>query len=216
MIGLLHQRRQDPGPASPHHGFSDQHLADPDTLACRRPRIAIRDITNPTNTRTLIAALIPPDRILPQHAAYALASEDTTAADEAFTLGILASMPCDWQARRRAELHMGNSEILGGLSIPDPTNDAVSSRLAEIAGRLAAADERFASWAQQAGVPVGAVRPAERDGLLAELDACAAELYGLDEDDLRVLYGTFGRPGQHDARRDAVIGHWRRITGSRR
>lgn len=118
MIELLQQRRQNPGPGSPHYGFSDEHLADPQTLACWHPRIAIRDIARANDTRTLIAALIPPGRILPQHAAYALASESTTAAEEAFTLGVLCSMPCDWQARRRAELHMGNSEILGGLSIP--------------------------------------------------------------------------------------------------
>ena len=66
------------------------------------------------------------------------------------------------------------------------------------------------------GAKFGAVRAEEREGMLAELDACAALLYGLDEDDIGVLYGTFGRPGQHDARRDAVIGHWRRITGSQR
>ena len=215
MIGLLQQRRKSPGTGSPHHGFSNQHLADPHTLACRQPRIAVRDITNPTNTRTLIAALIPPNRILPQHAAYALACEGTTAADEAFTLGVLSSMPCDWQARRRAELHMGNSEILGGVSIPEPADGPVSLRLTEIAARLAAADDRFDGWAQQVGVPVGSVQPEQREGLLAELDACAAVLYGLDEADIAVIYDTFGRPGRWDARRDAVIEHRRRLLGAR-
>ena len=212
MIGLLQERRQDPQQGSPHHGFSDEHLADPATLACRRPRIAIRDITNPTNTRTLIVALIPPDRILPRHAAYALPSESTSAFEEAFTLGVLCSMPCDWQARRRAELHMGNSEILGGLSLPEPDDSAVSRRVAEIAARLAAVDDRFAGWAQQAGVSVGSVTPDERDDLLSELDACVAVLYGLDADDVEILYGTFGRAGRWDDRRDAVLAHLRRFA----
>ena len=212
MIDLLQERRQDPQQGSPHHGFSEQHLGDSTTLACRRPRIAIRDITNPTNTRTLIAALIPADRILPRHAAYALASEGTNAADEAFTLGVLCSMPCDWQARRRAELHMGNSEILGGLSVPEAGDDPVSRRVVEIAGRLAAVDDRYADWAEEAGVTVGSLEPGEREELLDELDACVAVLYGLDADDVTILYDTFGRPGQWDVRRDAVLTHHRRLT----
>ena len=212
MIELLQQRRQNPGPGSPHHGFSDEHLADPQTLACQHPRIAVRDIARANDTRTLIAALIPPGCILPRHAAYALAHEGTTATEEAFTLGVLCSMPCDWQARRRAELHMGNSEILGGLSIPEPGDDPVSLRLTEIAARLAATDERFDGWARNAGVTINSVDPDECEDLLAELDACAAALYGLDEDDIAVLYDTFGRPGQWEDRRDAVIEHWRRIT----
>ena len=213
MIELLQERRRDPQQGSPHHGFSKRHLEDSTTLACRRPRIAVRDITNPTNTRTLIAALIPPDRILPRHAAYALASEGTTAAKEAFTLGVLCSMPCDWQARRRAELHMGNSEILGGLSIPEPGDDAISRRVAEIAARLAAVDDRFAGWASQAGVAVNSVESNEREDLLTELDACIAVLYGLNADDITVLYDTFGRPGQWDVRRDAVLAHHGRLSG---
>ena len=47
--------------------------------------------------------------------------------------------------------------------------------------------------------------------LLAELDACVAHLYGLDEDDIAVVYDTFGRPGQWDERRDAVLVCFRRI-----
>ena len=54
--------------------------------------------------------------------------------------------------------------------------------------------------------------PDEREDLLAELDACAAVLYGLDEDDIAVPFDTFGRPSHWDDRRDAVIEHWLRIT----
>ncbi|MCY4435640.1 MAG: hypothetical protein OXE45_18475, partial [bacterium] len=50
--------------------------------------------------------------------------------------------------------------------------------------------------------------------LLAELDACVAYLYGLDEDDITVVYDTFGRPGNWDERRDAVLTCFRRIGNS--
>ena len=52
--------------------------------------------------------------------------------------------------------------------------------------------------------------------LLAELDACVAYLYGLDEDDIAVVYDTFGRPGQWDERREAVLNHFRRIGSAER
>ena len=47
--------------------------------------------------------------------------------------------------------------------------------------------------------------------LLAELDACVAYLYGLDENDIAVVYDTFGRPGQWDERRNAVLACFHRI-----
>ncbi|MYK74194.1 MAG: hypothetical protein F4017_06335, partial [Acidimicrobiaceae bacterium] len=38
--------------------LSEGVLRDPATLPCRRARVAFRDVTNPTNTRTTVAALI--------------------------------------------------------------------------------------------------------------------------------------------------------------
>ena len=205
MSGLLQSRRQDPNGASPYAGFSESHLADPSTLPCHRPRVAVRDITNPTNTRTLIAALVPGGRILSRHAAYVLLAEHATPRDEAFAVGVLTSMVCDWQARRRVELHMGNSEILGGLSVPLRREDALCNRIVEIAGRLSACDARFATWANQVGVPVKSLTDAERDALIAELDALVAILYGLDERDLELLFGTFADSQRWNEHRTAVI-----------
>ena len=185
---------------------------DPATLPCRNARIAFRNVTNPTNTRTLIAALLPKDRVILNHAPYLLQTAGT-AVDEAYVLGVLCSMPCDWQARRTVELNM-TFEQIGQLSVPDPgKGHPVRDRVAEIAGRLAAQDDRFSDWAAEVGVPVGG---AETEGggracLLAELDACVAYLYGLDKDDIVVVYDTFGRPGQWDERRDAVLACFHRI-----
>ena len=53
-------------------------------------------------------------------------------------LGVLSSMPCDWQSRRTVELHM-TFEQFGLLSIPDPgEGHPVRDRVVEIAGRLSA------------------------------------------------------------------------------
>lgn len=206
MSNLLQQRRQAPSSSSPYAGFSETHLADDANLPCRHPRIAVRDITNPTNTRTLIAAVVPGGRIFTQHAAYVLLGEFAGPKDEAFAVGVLASMVCDWQARRRAELHMANMEILGGLSVPRRRSDWICDRVVEIAGRLTAQDARFETWAAQVGVPVQSISSAERSRLAAELDALVAILYGLGPDDLRILYDTFSRArGRWDDLRDEVL-----------
>ena len=139
----------------------DESVArDPATLPCRHPRIAFRNVTRSTDTRTLIAALVPGDRVITNHAPYLLRVAGSTA-DEAFVLGVLCSIPCDWQVRRTVELNM-TFEQLNSLSIPDlGEGHPVRDRVAKIAALLAAQDERFTGWAAEVGVAVGAV---ERGG----------------------------------------------------
>ena len=190
---------------------SREIIEDPKTLPCKRPRIAFRDVTNPTNTRTLIATLVPPNRVIVNQAPYLLRTAGS-AVDEAYLLGVLCSMPLDWQARRTVELHM-TFEKINLLTIPDPgAGHPIRDRVAEIAGRLAARDERFTEWANEVGVPVGSVvnETAERD-LICELDACVARLYGLNEDDLAVVYSTFDakRPDRYADHHASVLTHFR-------
>ena len=136
--------------------LEEEVVEDPATLPCRHPRVAFRDVTNPTNTRTIVTALVPGERVIVHQAPYLLRTAGT-AVDEAYVLGVLSSMPCDWQARRTVELHM-TFEQIGQLSIPDPgMGHPVRDRVAEIAALLAAQDDRFAGWASEVGVPVGTV-----------------------------------------------------------
>ncbi len=193
-------------------------LDDQATLPCRRARIAFRDVTRATDSRTLVAALIPPNRVIVNQAPYLLQTAGS-ARDEAFLLGVLCSMPCDWQARRTVELHM-TFEQLNQLAIPDPgEGDPVRDRVTELAVCLAARDERFDAWAAE--VDVSAAARAEiaagggaQERALCELDACVAHLYGLDPDDIAVVYDTFGKPGQWDERRDAVLACYHRIEAT--
>ncbi|MYJ75549.1 MAG: hypothetical protein F4089_10830 [Gammaproteobacteria bacterium] len=195
--------------------FADLHqsvLVDPATLPCRRARITFRDVTRATDTRTLVAALIPPDRVVVHKAPYLFRAAGS-ARDEAYLLGVLGSMPCDWQSRRTVELVMSFEQVRL-LTVPDPgAGDPVRDRVVEIAGRLAAADERFVDWAAEVGVPVGAADdPEVKADLICELDACVALLYGLDEDDLAVLYSTFDakRPDRYADHHAKVLVHFRR------
>ena len=94
----------------------------------------------------------------------------------------------------------------------DVSTDPMAERVVEISGRLAAVDARFERWAAEVDVPVGSVSTdAEKQDLIAELDAAVALLYGLDESDLEVIYSTFHEGKDYSARHAAVLDHYRRL-----
>jgi hypothetical protein len=159
------------------------------------PRIAFRLITNATNQRTFISALLPPLVGLVNSAPY-LVRRKGNEADEAFFLGVLSSLPFDWYMRRWVEMNV-NFFLLVPAPIPRPTRDhPLRLRVVELSGRLAAVDERFGEWAEAVGVPVGTLtddNPEEKDAAIAELDALSALLYGLDWDDVTHIFETFHR-----------------------
>ena len=170
-------------------------------------------MTRSTDTRTVIAALVPGEVVLTHQAPYLLWPKGT-AREEAYLLGILSSMVLDWYARCVVELHL-TFHILNNFPIPDADvdNDPVASRVADIAGWLAAVDERFDGWAAEVGVQVGSVQDeATKLDLICELDACVAHLYDLDESDLAVVYETFHEGADYSERHAAVLKHFRRIT----
>ena len=195
-------------------------ITNPATLPCYQPRIAFRNVTNHTNKRTVIAALVPGEVVIVHHAPYLLQTEGT-ARDGAYLLGILSSMILDWYARRVVELNL-TFHLLNNFPIPrknpsassnpmDPGADPVAVRVADISGRLAAVDDRFADWAAEVGVPVASVKTeAEKQDLIEELDACVAHLYDLDEADLAVVYETFHAKTDYSERHAAVLEHFRR------
>ena len=87
-------------------------------------------------------------------------------------------------------------------------SDSWWKKTVEIAGRLAAVDDRYASWAEAVGVPVGSVTTqTEKDDLVAELDAVVSHLYGLDAEDLEVIWDTFHTTVDHLPSLDKVLAH---------
>ena len=52
-----------------------------------------------------------------------------------------------------------------------------------------------------------------KQDLVCELDACVAFLYGLDEEDLAVVYETFSETVDYSDRHAAVLAQFRRLTG---
>lgn len=122
-------------------------VADESLIPSAHARIAVRDITNEKNTRTLIAALIPPNVTLVHQANFVLRAAGT-ARTEAYLLGFLSSLPTDWYSRRFVDGHL-TLDIYNGLPVPRPQpGDPLAERVIEISSRLAAVDSRFADWAK--------------------------------------------------------------------
>ncbi|MEU4828584.1 hypothetical protein AB0H37_42610 [Actinomadura sp. NPDC023710] len=185
--------------------------ADPNTLPCMAPRIAWRDVARATDSRTIVAALVPPQTIL-THQAFYLFWRDGGAKQQAYVLGVISAIPFDWFARQMVESHV-TVEFMRAAPMPQFDPDAaLCQRVVHIAGRLAAVDHRYADWAAEAEVPVASVADlVERDSLIAELDAVVAHLYGLSQADLEHIFATFHRGWDDHDRRAAALhqyGRW--------
>lgn len=207
------RKRQIKLKSSAFHGQAPAWAEDIATLPMRHARIAFRDVARSTDTRTTITALVPPGVVLVNSAPWLFNVEGDLVA-EAYLLGVLSSIPLDWYARKYVELHL-NLHILNGLPVPafDPESP-VTARVVQIAGRLAAVDERYAEWATEVGVPIGSVTTMrEKDDLVAELDAVVSLLYGLTEDQVEHVFATFHRGWNYQQRLEAALEHFARWKG---
>ena len=192
---------------SAHSEFPVQHLQDQRTLPCHRPRIAFRDVTNRTNQRTVIAALVPPSVFITNAAPYFLWRRGDEK-DQAFLLGILSSIPLDWYARRFVETHV-NYFVINPFPVPRPSRESILwQRAVKLAGRLACPDERFAEWAQKVDVVCGPMGEAETEDYIHELDAVVSHLYGLSESQLIHIFETFHEGWDFESRLSGVMHHY--------
>ena len=193
--------------ASPHREFQLEHLQDRSTLPCFRPRVAFRDVSRATDTRTLRAALLPPNVFITNKGPYFLWPRGDHK-DQAFLLGVLSSIPLDWYARRFVEVSV-NFFIINPFPIPRPLRaDRQWRRAVELSGRLACPDDRFRDWAQSVGVACGPLASDEKSDMIHELDAVVAHLYGLTEPQLVHVFETFHEGWDYQDRLDEVLRHF--------
>lgn len=151
-------------------------------------RVAFRDVSRATDSRTVRACLVPPGVFLTNKAPYLVFPTGGDAA-RAACLAIMNSLPFDWQARRFVEINL-NFFILEGLIVPDLEDDDLDA-IAECAAHLSCVDERFADFAEPFGIETGPLAEEERDRLRLEIDARVAHAWRITGDDLNVLLADF-------------------------
>ena len=198
---------------SQHHEFPQEHLHDRSTLPCLSPRIAFRDVARATDSRTIIACLVPPKVFITDKGPYFLWPRGDEK-DEAYLLGVLCSIPFDWYARTFVETKVAYF-LLNTFPVPRPSrHDELWDRVVALAGRLACPDDRFAAWAVNVGVTCGPLAADEKADMIHELDALVARLYGLNEHQLVHIFETFHVAWDYRDRLDGVHRHFR-VWGSR-
>lgn len=181
---------------------------NPGKLPIDSARIAFRDVTNGTNTRTFICCLIPKETTS-THKSPLLIRRGGNQKTEAFLLGILCSIPFDWYMRRWVELH-ASYELLNATPIPRPQEDnPLRKRVTFLAGSLAASDERFNEWAEEVGVEVASLSSETKFDYICELDALSAMLYGLGETEIQHIFKTFHKGVFDQNRLEKVLFHMR-------
>jgi hypothetical protein len=151
-------------------------------------RVAFRDVSRATDSRTVRAALVPGDVLLTNKAPY-LAFIAGAWPSRLACLGLLNSLPFDWQARRFVEVNL-NFFILEGLVAPS-LDDGEAQRLAKVAARLSCLDERFAEVAEAMDIEVRPPTPQQRLSLRAEADGIIARAWGLTAIDVETLFADF-------------------------
>ena len=144
--------------------FSPEWQTDPDSLPIQTERIAYRMVARSTDNRTVICALVPP-KVAITHGAPYLMFPTGDREDVAYVLGVLSSIPLDWQARRTVEINL-TYHILNGLSFPRPAKEnALRQRIISIVVRLTCIDDRYLSWGAFFKVDVLTVDLLEKDEL---------------------------------------------------
>jgi hypothetical protein len=174
-----------------------------------RARVVFRDVTNRRNSRTVLACLVPPEVFLTNKAPY-LTFVDGNEQVQAACLGVMNSLPFDWQARRFFEIN-ANFFLLEGLIVPDLDDDDFNE-IAKAAGRLSAADDRYAEFARAVGVDVGPLDDDERQRLRIEIDARVAWSWDLDRGDLAVMFSDFTTDAVSQDYRSALVARLRELA----
>jgi hypothetical protein len=188
--------------------FSGSAIRDSELNPCLSPRIAFRDVTRATDTRTVRCALIPGNSICVEKAPVFLFPRGDRR-DEAYLLGILSSLSLDWYARRFVETGL-KVHVISPFPIPRPDADSpLRKRVVELAGRLACPDDRFADWASEVGVECGPLEEGEKQDMIHELDAVVAHLYGLTKDHFTHIFETFHVGWDYHERLDTTLKHFK-------
>lgn len=173
-----------------------------------RARVAFRDVARSDDSRTVRACLVPPKLFLTNKAPY-LAFLNGDEAAQAACLGVMNSLPFDWQARRYVEINL-NFFILEALKLPE-LDEEDYTEIATAAARLSATDGRFAPFAAAVGVKHGRLSTAQRQDLRVEIDARVARAWKLTEADLKTMFTDFTEDAVPPWYRDQVIQRLRQL-----
>ena len=156
-------------------------------------RPGFRNISASTNMRTIIAAIIPPQKfhtdamrsIVLTHNGHPETGRNYDR-HVAYLCGIINSMPFDFAARSKMQMNV--APILKMVPVPEKRN---YDEIAELATRLAVGADEFEGLAESLRVENVAPVPPERIRMTAKLDALVAHAYGLSNEEYVTVLDSF-------------------------
>ncbi len=167
-----------------------------------RARLAFRGISRSDDSRTVRACLAPSEVFFANSAPY-LAFISGSELAQAACLGIMNSLPFDWQARRFVEANF-NFFLLEAMAVPDLSNSDFVE-IANAAARLSAIDKRYVEFAAAAGVDCGPLLPDKRQRLRIDIDARVARAWQLTEADMETMFEDFTTDAVPPVYREALV-----------
>jgi hypothetical protein len=136
-----------------------------------RWRLAYRDVSSPTNGRSLLCALLPPG-IVSTHTVFCLRTRIGLSA-QLYLCGMLNSLAADWFVRRYLASHV-TTRLISSVPVPRvAAGDARRRKVVRLAARL--------------------MRSPDDHGAQIELQVTTARLYGLDPDAVTIVVSDFPR-----------------------
>ena len=173
-------------------------------------RLAYRAIARSTDSRTVIASLLPPN-VFYGHSLSATKG-GINRRELLYLVAIFNSVVFDFALRQRVAANLTMFYIYQ-MPVPRITeHDAAFAPIVSRSARLICTTHEFDDLARDAGLTgyqEGATGPAERAKLRAELDGLVAHLYGLTENEFAHALSTFPLVAQ--ATKDAALSEFRRI-----
>jgi hypothetical protein len=157
-----------------------------------RARIAYRSIARATDSRTIIASLVPPNVVLTHISPYVFTLPGKEI-EEAFLLGILCSIPFDFYARKFIETAV-DIHFMKAFPIPEGIHLAAGKKLISNTVNLIPDEEEYKIWRERIVASLKVEKSlGSAEDLIFENDALVAILFGLTEDEVAYIFDNFHR-----------------------
>jgi hypothetical protein len=164
-------------------------------------RLALRRIARNTDTRTVIATILP-RRTFAAESVHVTHKKNISASTLLFWAGVLNSFVFDYQIRQRVSANLSMFHLYQ-LFLPEATRiEAVVEPVSSRVSRLLRPHEAFTELASTA-TPATVGEDDNVNEIRAEIDSIVAHAYGLDENDFRYILDTF--PVVADETKDLVL-----------
>ena len=170
-------------------------------------RVVFRDISNSTNERSFVSALVP--GLYPCGNSCPVIEPSTGGmAGKVELAAYLSSLAFDWATRQRMSGTHLNWHVAQSLAVAPP--ESAPRELCNWYARIALSGIQFApDWLRFSdGAALHPPTPAERLRIAVMIDAAVAAIMGLSESDLRYALTACDHPANH-ARQPPAKGFWR-------